>query len=117
MNRVHERPLKGNDTKRKLPPNRRKTMGALANTVDSTTRGLDPSAQLQEKHALLFPRKVILPKSPKGDRKTPIDHGQSEPGQQQNRSSQSKTVHHTPTLFFSYNPVVPTQEAQPLFMF
>ena len=106
---------KGNGTKRKLPPNRRKTMGTCANTVDSTMRDHDPSAQFQEKHTLLAPRKVILPKCAKGDRKAPIN--QREPGQQQNRSSRSKTAHQTPTFFFSFNQVVPTQEAHPLFMF
>lgn len=90
-------------------------MGSGANTVDSTVRDHDPSAQLLEKHAPLVPRTVILPKCAKGDRKAPIN--QREPGQQQNQSSRNKTAHHTPTLFLSYNPVVPRQEVLPLLLF
>lgn len=90
-------------------------MGTCANTVDSTMRDHDLSIQLLEKHTLLVPRKVILPKCARGNRKAPIN--QMEPRQQQNGSSRSKTTHQTPILFFSYNPVVPIQEAHPLFMF
>ena len=62
VNRVHERrpqSSKGQRHKKKAPPNRRKTMGTCANTVNSTMRDHDPSAQPPEKHAPLAPRKVI----------------------------------------------------------
>ena len=92
----------------------RKT-GTFDNIVDLTTKDNHSSAQHQGRHAQPAPRKVILQKCAKGNKKAKINKPQTI--QRQIWSSQNKTALQTLTLLSTYSPAVLAQATPPRFIF
>ena len=102
-------------TKRNLHQSLTRKTGTFANIADLTTKDQDSSAQHQERHTQPAPRKVILQKCAKGNKKAKMNKPQAI--QRQIWSSQNKTALQTLIVLSTNSPPVHVQATPPRFMF